>query len=47
MGTIGMVFGLAGLAFAFIANSRLNKLEDKLKELDILDKEFGNKERII
>ena len=31
METIGFVFGLAGLAFALIANSRLNKLEDKLE----------------
>jgi hypothetical protein len=46
MGTIGMVFGLAGLVFGLIANSRLNKLEDKLKELHVLDKDFVSGERI-
>lgn len=46
MTTIGFVFGLAGLAFALIANKRLNKLEDKLKELNVLDKDFSSGERI-
>jgi len=46
METIGFVFGLAGLAFAMIANSRLNKLEDKLKELNVLNKDFKSGERI-
>ena len=46
METIGLIFGLAGLAFAMIANSRLNKLEDKLKELDVLEKDFKSGERI-
>jgi len=46
METIGFVFGLAGLAFAMIANTRLNKLEDKLKELDVLDKDFKSGDRI-
>jgi len=46
METIGFVFGLAGLAFAMIANSRLNKLENKLKELNVLDKDFKSGERI-
>lgn len=46
METIGFVFGLAGLAFGLIANSRLNKLEDKLKELAVLDKDFKSGERI-
>jgi len=46
MGTMGFIFGLAGLAFALIANSRLNKLEDKLKELNVLDKDFKSGEKI-
>jgi len=46
METIGFIFGLAGLAFALIANSRINKIEDKLKELDVLDKDFKSGERI-
>ena len=46
METIGFIFGLAGLAFAMIANSRLNKIEDKLKELNVLDKDFKSGERI-
>lgn len=46
MGSMGFIFGLAALAFALIANSRLNKLEDKLKELDVLDKDFKSGERI-
>ncbi len=47
METVGFVFGLAGLAFAFIAIGRLNKLEDKLKELEVLDKDFKSGERIL
>ncbi len=46
METIGFIFGLTGFAFAMIANSRLNKLEDKLKELNVLDKDFKSGERI-
>ncbi len=46
MSTIGFIFGLAGLFFALTANSRINKLEDKLKELDVLDKDFKSGERI-
>ena len=46
MSSLGFVFGIAGLAFALIANSRLNKIEDKLKELNILDKDFKSGERI-
>ena len=43
MAVIGFVFGMAGLAFAVIANNRLDKLEAKLKDLDILDKDFSSK----
>lgn len=46
MNTLGFIFGIAGLAFGLIANSRLNKLEDKLKELEVLDKDFKSGERI-
>ncbi len=46
MEIMGFVFALAALAFALIANSRLNKIEDKLKELDVLDKDFSSGERI-
>ncbi len=46
MEIMGFVFGLAALAFALIANSRLNKLEDKLIELQVLDKDFKSGERI-
>ncbi len=46
METIGFIFGLAGLSFALIANSRLNKLEEKLKELKILDQDFNSKEKV-
>ena len=46
MTTLGFVFGIAGLAFGFIANSRLNKLEEKLKELEILDTDFKTSEKI-
>ena len=46
MTSMGFIFGLAALAFALIANSRLNKLEDKLKELGVLDKNFKSGERI-
>jgi len=46
MTTLGFIFGVAGLAFGLIANSRLNKLEDKLKELNVLDEDFSSGERI-
>jgi|FLOH01.1.fsa_nt_gi hypothetical protein len=45
MDTIGFIFGLAGPAFALIANSRLNKLEEKLKELEVLEKDFSSKQK--
>lgn len=47
MEIIGFVFGMAGLVFAMMANSRINKLEDKLKELEVLDKDFESGERIL
>ncbi|NQV49977.1 MAG: hypothetical protein HQ507_05750 [Candidatus Marinimicrobia bacterium] len=45
MDIIGFIFGLAGLSFALIANSRLNKLEEKLKELEVLEKDFSSKQK--
>ena len=46
MTALGFIFGMAGLAYAFKAHSRLNKLEDKLKELEVLDQDFQSGERI-
>lgn len=45
MEAIGFIFGLAGLAYAIMATNRLNKLEEKLKELGVLDKDFKSGEK--
>lgn len=45
METIGFIFGLAGLSYALMATSRINKLEEKLKELGVLDKDYKSGEK--
>lgn len=45
MSVMGFIFGLAGLAFALTASSRLNRIEEKLKELNILEKDFDSREK--
>ena len=45
MEAIGFIFGLAGLSYALKAISRINKLEQKLKELGVLDKDFKSGEK--
>ncbi len=39
-GIIGMSFGLMGFIFGLKATKRLDSLEKKLKELNVLDEEF-------
>jgi hypothetical protein len=39
-GTIGMSFGIIGLVFAMSALVKITKLEKKLKEIGVLDKEY-------
>ncbi|MDX1538351.1 hypothetical protein [Arsukibacterium sp.] len=39
-GIIGMSMGTMGLVFGILSISRLDKLEKKLKELDVLSNDF-------
>jgi hypothetical protein len=39
-GIIGMSLGAMGFIFGVIAVGRIDKLEKKLKELNVLDKDF-------
>jgi hypothetical protein len=39
-GIIGMSLGTMGFIFGVIAVGRIDKLEKKLKELNVLDKDF-------
>lgn len=39
-GIIGMSLGTMGFIFGIIAVGRIDKLEKKLKELNVLDQEF-------
>jgi len=39
---LGFIFGLAGLAFGIMSHSRIDKLEKKLKELEVLDQSFSS-----
>ena len=46
METIGFVFGLLGAAFGILAYLRVDKLEKKLKETGIVDKDFSSGEEL-
>lgn len=39
-GIIGMSMGLAGFIFSIVAMSKIDKLESKLKQLDVLNQDF-------
>ena len=40
MENIGFVFGIMGLVFSMSAQARINALEKKLKERNILEKDY-------
>ena len=42
MEIIGFIFGLTGLAIGILAYFRVDKLEKKLKETGIIDKDFSS-----
>ena len=42
MEIIGFIFGLTGLAIGILAYLRVDKLEKKLKETGIVDKDFSS-----
>ncbi|NOG46040.1 MAG: hypothetical protein HND50_12435 [Calditrichaeota bacterium] len=46
LGIIGFVFGMSGLSFALISYQRISKLENKLKEIGVLDKDFSTGETL-
>lgn len=46
METIGFIFGLMGLAIGLLAYLRVDKLEKKLKETGIVDKNFSSGEEL-
>jgi len=39
-GIIGMTLGTSGFIFGIISMSKIDKLEKKLKELDVLNQDF-------
>jgi len=39
-GIMGVSFGLTGFIFAIVCMKKIDKLEDKLKELDVLHRDF-------
>jgi hypothetical protein len=39
-GVIGMSMGVIGFAFGIISMSKIDKLEKRLKELDVLNQDF-------
>ncbi|GAC12893.1 hypothetical protein [Aliiglaciecola lipolytica] len=39
-GMTGFTFGLMGFVFGVVALRRVDKLEKKLKELEVIDKDF-------
>lgn len=50
MGNLGFIFGIMGMSmgvmgfiFAIIAKAQIDKLETKLKELDVLDETYNSK----
>ena len=46
-GVVGMSFGASGLVFAMIALAKISKLEKKLKETGVLDKEYESGEDVL
>lgn len=42
MEIIGFIFGMTGLAMGILAYFRVDKLEKKLKETGIVDKDFSS-----
>jgi|GEM_PF-5613514 len=40
LGTVGMIFGILGFVFALSCNSRVDKLEKTLKNLEVLPDTF-------
>ncbi|WP_185967971.1 hypothetical protein [Thalassotalea sp. PS06] len=45
MDILGFIFGLCGFSFALMAHKRISKLEEKLKELSVIDQEFDSGEK--
>jgi len=41
MQAMAFIFGLAGIALAIKAHSRITKLEEKLKESNVLEQDFS------
>ena len=45
-GAVGFIFGMIGMMFGLIAYSRVDKLEQRLKELGVLEHDFKSEEEI-
>ena len=45
-GIIGFGIGVTGLSFGIITFSRLNALENKLKESGVIDKDFNSEKKV-
>ncbi len=46
MEILGFIFGISGLAIGVLAYLRIDKLEKKLKETGIVDKDFSSGEAL-
>lgn len=46
MDILGFIFGTAALAFGIMAHKRVEALENKLKELEVLDKDYRSGEEL-
>ena len=44
MKMFGFVFGIIGLMFGLMSYSRIDKLENRLKELGVLEQDFKSEE---
>lgn len=44
IGFIGFIFGMVGFVFALISYSRIDKLEERLKEKGVLEESFKSVE---
>ncbi len=42
---IGFIFGLSGLALATMGHKRIEELENKLKEKEVLEKDYSWKKK--
>ena len=46
MSFLAFIFGLIGFMFALLSYSRIDKLENRLKELGILEQEFKSEDEV-